>query len=134
MTQILGSKANSKTGPIRRKFILTSAPSQMATAKAVEIEQGYIARDRGHELRVRREGVSYWLSVRDRSARAVAGQEIRIKKSQFETLWPFSSGQRITRIRHVMKMGRLRMKIDEFTGEHAPLRLAEVFFPDYAAS
>jgi 8-oxo-dGTP pyrophosphatase MutT (NUDIX family) len=26
------------------------------------------------------------------------------------------------------------MKIDEFTGEHAPLRLAEVFLPDSAAS
>jgi 8-oxo-dGTP pyrophosphatase MutT (NUDIX family) len=26
------------------------------------------------------------------------------------------------------------MKIDEFTGEHAPLRLAEIFFPDAAGS
>ena len=106
----------------------------MATAKVVEIEQGYIVRERGHELRVRREGTRYWLSVRDRSTRAVTGQEIGITKGQFDKLWPFTAGQRITRIRHVMKMGRLRMKIDEFTGEHAPLRLAEVFFPDTAAS
>jgi len=120
--------------PIRRKFLLTSAPSQMALARGVEIEQGYVVRERGQELRVRREGSRYYLSARDRSGRAVTGQEIRITKGHFDKLWPFTIGQRITRIRHVMKYGRLRMKIDEFTGEHAPLRLAEIFFPDAAGS
>jgi len=120
--------------PIRRKFLLTSAPSQMALARGVEIEQGYVVRERGQELRVRREGSRYYLSARDRSGRAVTGQEIRITKGHFDKLWAFTIGQRITRIRHVMKYGRLRMKIDEFTGEHAPLRLAEIFFPDAAGS
>ena len=120
--------------PIRRKFLLTSAPSQMALARGVEIEQGYVVRERGQELRVRREGSRYYLSARDRSGRSVTGQEIRITKGHFDKLWPFTIGQRITRIRHVMKYGRLRMKIDEFTGEHAPLRLAEIFFPDAAGS
>jgi len=120
--------------PIRRKFLLTSAPSQMALARGVEIEQGYVVRERGQELRVRREGNRHYLSARDRSGRSVTGQEIRITKGHFDKLWPFTIGQRITRIRHVMKYGRLRMKIDEFTGEHAPLRLAEIFFPDAAGS
>jgi len=120
--------------PIRRKFLLTSAPSQMALARGVEIEQGYVVRERGQELRVRREGSRHYLSARDRSGRSVTGQEIRITKGHFDKLWPFTIGQRITRIRHVMKYGRLRMKIDEFTGEHAPLRLAEIFFPDAAGS
>jgi len=120
--------------PIRRKFLLTSAPSQMALARGVEIEQGYVVRERGQELRVRREGNRHYLSARDRSGRSVTGQEIRITKGHFDKLWPFTIGQRITRIRHVMKYGRLRMKIDEFTGEHAPLRLAEIFFPDVAGS
>lgn len=127
-------RAGSKRGSIRRKFLLTSAPSQMAVAKAVEIEQGYIIHERGRELRVRREGNRYYLSARDRSGPTVIAQEIPITKGQFEKLWPFTLGQRITRIRHVMKMGRLKMKIDEFTGEHAPLRLAEFFFPDAATS
>jgi len=105
----------------------------MAKARGVEIEQGYIVRERGRELRVRREGSRHYLSARDRSGRAVTGQEIRITKGHFEKLWPFTLGQRITRIRHIVKIGRLRMKIDEFTGEHAPLRLAEIFFPDQAS-
>jgi CYTH domain-containing protein/8-oxo-dGTP pyrophosphatase MutT (NUDIX family) len=121
-------------GGVRRKFLLTSAPSEMALAKGVEIEQGYIVRERGRELRVRREGSTYFLSARDRTGRDVTGQEMSITKGQFEKLWPFTLGQRITRIRHVMKYGRFRMKIDEFTGEHAPLRLAEIFFPDAAVS
>jgi len=120
--------------PIRRKFLLTSAPSQIALARGVEIEQGYVVRERGQELRVRREGNRHYLSARDRSGRSVTGQEIRITKGHFDKLWPFTIGQRITRIRHVMKYGRLRMKIDEFTGEHAPLRLAEIFFPDAVGS
>jgi adenylate cyclase len=122
------------TAPIRRKFLLASAPSQMALARGVEIEQGYIVKERGQELRVRREGGCYYLSARDRSGKAVTGQEIRITKGQLEKLWPFTLGQRINRIRHVMKYGRLKMKIDEFTGEHAPLRLAEIFFPDASSS
>ena len=128
----MSKKPDSKTAPTRRKFLLTSDPSQMDAAKVVEIEQGYIVRERGHELRVRREGSRYFLSVRDRSTKSITGQEIGISKSQFEKLWPFTKGQRISRTRRMMKMGRLRMKIDEFTGEHAPLRIAEVYFPDSA--
>jgi CYTH domain-containing protein/ADP-ribose pyrophosphatase YjhB (NUDIX family) len=106
----------------------------MAGGRGVEIEQGYVVRERGQELRIRREGRRYYLSARDRRGRSVTGQEIRITKGHFEKLWPFTLGQRITRIRHLGKLGRLRMKIDEFTGEHSPLRLVEVFFPDAAAS
>lgn len=123
-----------KTAPIRRKFLLLSSPPRISLTKAVEIDQGYVVHERGQELRVRREGSRYYLSGRDRSKRAVTGQEIRITKGQFEKLWPFTEGQRISRTRRVMKLGRLRMKIDSFTGEHAPLRLAEVFFPDAVAS
>ena len=122
------------TGPIRRKFLVTMLPEQMRKSRGVEIEQGYVVKERGQELRVRREANRYYLSARDRSRRLVTGQEIRITKGQFEKLWPFTLGQRITRVRHLMRVGRLRMKIDEFTGEHAPLRLAEVFLPDSAAS
>lgn len=120
--------------PIRRKFLLASPPPKMAGGRGVEIEQGYVVRERGQELRIRREGRRYYLSARDRRGRSVTGQEIRITKGHFEKLWPFTLGQRITRIRHLAKLGRLRMKIDEFTGEHSPLRLVEVFFPDAAAS
>ena len=120
--------------PIRRKFLLVSSPSQSASSRSVEIEQGYVVHERGQELRVRREGKRFFLSSRNRSGRIVTGQEIRITKGQFEKLWPFTLGQRISRIRHVMKLGRLRMKVDEFTGEHAPLRLAEIYLPDAAAS
>ena len=120
--------------PIRRKFLLASPPHKMAGGRGIEIEQGYVVRERGQELRIRREGRRYYLSARDRRGRSVTGQEIRITKGHFEKLWPFTLGQRITRIRHLGKLGRLRMKIDEFTGEHSPLRLGEVFFPDAAAS
>jgi CYTH domain-containing protein/ADP-ribose pyrophosphatase YjhB (NUDIX family) len=117
-------------GAIRRKFLLVESPKQTSPSRGVEIEQGYIVRERGQELRVRRVGNRHYLSARDRSGPSVTGQEIPITKQQFEKLWPFTQGQRITRIRHVMMMDRFRMKIDEFTGEHAPLHLAEVFFPN----
>ena len=71
------------SGPIRRKFLLVSAPSQMALARGVEIEQGYIIRERGQELRVRREGGRHYLSARDRTGKEVTGQEIKITKGQF---------------------------------------------------
>ena len=122
------------TESIRRKFIFDSAPLLLAAKPGVEIEQGYIVRERGRELRVRREANLYYLSSRDRSGPDVVGQEIRITKGQFEKLWPFTLGQRITRVRYVIKLDRFRMKIDEFAGEHAPLRMAEVFFPNAETS
>lgn len=122
------------SGPIRRKFLLKALPKKTGRGRGIEIEQGYVVRERGQELRIRREGRRYYLSARDRRGRSVTGQEIRITKGHFQKLWPFTMGQRISRVRHVTKLGRFRMKIDEFTGEHSPLRLAEVFFPDAAAS
>lgn len=120
--------------PIRRKFLVLSPPPRLMLARGVEIEQGYVVRERGQELRVRREGRRHYLSARNRRGKAVTGREIPITKGQFEKLWPFTMGQRIGRVRRMMKSGRFRMKIDEFTGEYAPLRLAEIFFPDAAAS
>lgn len=122
------------SGPIRRKFLLKALPKKTGRGRGIEIEQGYVVRERGQELRIRREGRRYYLSARDRRGRSVTGQEIRITKGHFQKLWPFTMGQRISRVRHVTKLGRFRMKIDEFTGEHSPLRLVEVFFPDAAAS
>lgn len=121
-------------GPIRRKFLVLAVPPRIHRVRGVEIEQGYVVRERGQELRVRREGRRYYLSSRNRRGRMVTGQEIRIPKGHFDKLWPFTAGQRISRIRRVTKMGRLRMKVDEFTGDHSPLRLAEVFFPNADAS
>lgn len=121
-------------GPIRRKFLVLAVPSRIQRIRGVEIEQGYVVRERGQELRVRREGRRYYLSARNRRGRMVTGQEIRIPKGHFDKLWPFTAGQRISRLRRVTKMGRLRMKVDEFTGDHSPLRLAEVFFPNADAS
>jgi len=130
MTKKPGSKIGSKAVPSRRKFLIASIPSKLALTHGVEIEQGYIVWERGQELRARREGREYFLSSRTREGGSLTGHEISITKTQFAKIWPFTLGRRITRIRHAFKLGRFRMKIDEFTGEHAPLRLAEIFFPD----
>lgn len=130
VTGLLAAWRRKPDGAIRRKFLVISMPKQISPSRAVKIEQGYIVRERGKELRVRREANKFYLSARDRSGPSVIGQEIRITKGQFDKLWPFTQGQRISRMRYVMKLDRFRMKIDEFIGEHAPLRLAEVFFPN----
>jgi len=124
-------------GPIRRKFILPQAAAALpgkGRESCVPIDQGYVVRERGRELRVRSVGGDHYLSSRDRTGPSVTGEEIRITKGQFLKLWPFTVGQRISRKRRITKLGRLRMKVDEFIGEHAPLRLAEVFFPNAALS
>jgi adenylate cyclase len=119
-----------KSPPLRRTFLLASVPAGLAGTRGVEIEQGYIVCRDGRELRVRREGRLHYLSTRHRRGKLVAGQEIRLTKGQFEKLWPFTEGQRISRIRRLLKIGRHRVKVDEFTGEHAPLRLAHLRLPD----
>ena len=122
------------SGIIRRKFLLLEHPSPFAAAKQMEIEQGYLAHSSARDLRIRRKDKSHFLSFRENISSSWEHQEIPLTKAKFEALWPFTEGQRIELNRSFVSMKGLKIKIDSFLGEHAPLKLAEVFFGTAAAS
>ncbi len=120
--------------PIQRKFLLLEPPPKIVSVKEMEIEQGYIVRHPLRDLRLRRRDKKHFIALREKKGAAVISKELPITKAKFEALWPFTEGQRIHRKRSLFVMKNLKWKIDRFLGEHAPLQIAEVFFPNITAS
>lgn len=118
---------------IRRKFLVLKKPPQFAAVKAIEIEEGYFLRHPKRDLQLRRQDHDYFLVLQERIENAKA-QETKLTKAQFDALWPFTEGQRVFLKRSIFSIKGLKVKIDSFLGEHAPLVLAEILFPTIAAS
>jgi len=119
---------------IERKFLVTSNPPGMPSSRPLDIEQGYAIRDGLRELRLRRRGAQYFLTVKEGAGRVREETEIRISKGQFDSLWPLTEGRRLSKVRHVIHLDGYRLELDVFKGGLAPLRLAEIEFPDVASS
>lgn len=120
--------------PIRRKFILLSSPPSLVAMKGVELEEGFIVSSSLRDLRLRRNNKSYFISFREKQDSLFHSKEIKITKSHFESLWPFTEGKRIRSRRYLFRLKNRKVKVDRFSGEHAPLQLIEVFFSTQKAS
>ena len=125
----IDSKRLNKKEPIRRKFILLAPPPSMVGLKGVELEEGFIASSSLRDLRLRQNSKSYFISFREKQVSLFHSKEIEITKSHFESLWPFTEGRRIKSTRYLFQLKKRKVKVDCFSGEHAPLQLIEVFFP-----
>lgn len=123
-----------KGHPIRRKFLLLERPCQLDSLDSTEIEQGYIVRHPLRDLRLRRIGENYFLLLREKKGTLFQNKELPITKATFEELWPFTTGQQIRRKRYLFSLKNLKWKIDVFLGEHAPLEIADILFPNTAES
>jgi len=123
-----------KKGVIRRKFILLERPPQLKTVQSLEIEQGYLMHSPLRDLRIRRQDKNYFLSFRDKKSSCLEYREMPLTKSKFEAMWSFTEGQRIALVRSFCSLKGIKVKMDSFLGENAPLQLAELFFPTAAAN
>jgi hypothetical protein len=85
---------------IERKFLVTQAP-HLRQSRSVRIEQGYLSGGED-EVRVRRKGDGFWLTVKRGAGMVRTEQEVALDREQFEALWPLTSGRRIEKDRTVM--------------------------------
>ncbi len=78
---------------IERKFLIRRLPRGLTKYPHKKIDQGYltIGRDRSH-VRLRRKGRVYTLTFKRGSAVGREEREIRLDRTQFEILWPATSG------------------------------------------
>lgn len=112
----------------------------------VTIEQGYVIATRsGEELRVRRRGDDFYLTVKKGTGVQREEYESRIAEELFDLLWPATEGARIEKTRFRIPTDqfylddaldrarseeeRLVVEIDRFAGAHEGLYLVEVEFP-----
>ena len=119
---------------IERKFLLERVPPDLPEGRV--IEQGYLAvGEDGVEVRVRRYGDDRTLTVKSGPAQVRTEEEFELDEGRFDALWPLTEGRRIAKMRHRVDLGDgLTAEVDVYRDAHEGLAVAEVEFPDEAAS
>ena len=119
---------------IERKFLLERVPPDLPEGRV--IEQGYLAvGEDGVEVRVRRYGDGRTLTVKSGPAQVRTEEEFELDEGRFDALWPLTEGRRIAKMRHRVDLGDgLTAEVDVYRDAHEGLAVAEVEFPDEAAS
>lgn len=115
---------------IERKFLVDHLPVFLLEQQKFEIIQGYISADpNGREVRLRKKGETYWLTIKDNGGLERNEYEVQLSQAQFETLWQTTESRRIIKDRYVYKHEGYAVEVDVY---HQPLKgliVAEVEFP-----
>jgi CHAD domain-containing protein/CYTH domain-containing protein len=103
---------------IERKYLLSALPTDMPAGTVVEIDQGYLPGSRLVERlrRVRSHGETTWVrTVKVGTGLVRAELEEATTRAVFDSMWPHTSGRRLTKRRHRIADGDLTWDVDEFT-------------------
>ena len=115
---------------IERKFLVNEIPAGVETGNGRTILQGYLSSEEDSEVRVRQLGRKYLLTSKNGSGLQREETEVSISPEQFDLLWPVSTGRRLEKERHIVKLyNSLKAELDIYKGTLAGLRLVEVEFP-----
>ncbi len=116
---------------IERKFLLKHLPDGLTRYPHEEIEQGYLAVERGGvQVRLRKKGAVRSLTYKRGSKSAREEREVRLSAEQFDALWAATAGRRLTKIRYDVPWKERTIEVDIYTGRHDGVVVAEVEFPD----
>ena len=120
---------------IERKFLLPSAPRFLKEFDGERIRQGYlvIGAD-GSEARLRDREGDYSMTVKSKGDLVRGESEIDLDTNQFNTLWPATVGKRLEKVRFSIPYFDSLVELDLYSGDLKGLIVAEVEFPDVAAS
>jgi CYTH domain-containing protein len=111
---------------IERKFLVKSLPDGLQGE--TPILQGYLTHDEHLEVRIRRFGNKYVLTVKEGAGPMRRETEVDISPRQFHALWPSTEGRRLEKVRSLVDHGSCRMEVDRYLGDLEPLLVAEVGF------
>jgi CYTH domain-containing protein len=112
---------------IERKFLVTGDDWRPG-ARAVPYRQGYLAAGSGITVRARVAGDRGWLTIKGPAAEGARDEyeyPIPVADAE-EMLERLCVGGRIEKLRHRVAYAGHTWEVDEFTGENAPLVVAEV--------
>lgn len=117
---------------IERKFLVPSAPADLAGVPSHAIDQGYLASSpEGTEIRIRRKGVQCFLTVKHGANLSRTEIELPLAPSQFDELWPLTANRRVRKTRYDLPgPDGLTVELDIYHDALAGLQTADVEFPD----
>ena len=114
---------------IERKFLVSAPPSDYHSWESISMEQGYLSTN--PVVRVRKENEAYFLTYKSKGLLAREEYNLPLTKESYEHLKEKIDGRLITKKRYVIPLkDSLFIELDIFSGDLAPLMLAEVEFPD----
>lgn len=117
---------------IERKFLVDKKPENLDGYQQYRITQGYIditdERSENLEMRIRMKGDKYFQTVKSGWGLERSEEEIELSKQQFNTLWPFTEGKRIEKIRYEIDYDNFLIELDIYSGSLEGLIVAEVEF------
>lgn len=127
---------SSSKSEVERKFLVEGIPDGLSRPSGVEIDQGYLAIDEQSEVRVRRAGERFTITVKRGHGLSREETEVDLDRAGFDDLWPQTEGRRVTKIRSRIDLdGRLIAELDTYAGALEGLSVVEVEFEtDQAAS
>jgi len=119
---------------IERKFLVKWRPENLKQWRSVVIDQGYLATESaGRQVRLRKAGNTRSLTFKVGRGSHREEREIKLSQKQFAALWPGTTGRRLRKVRYEIPWQNLLIELDIYLDRHAPLRVAEVEFPDSAS-
>ena len=114
---------------IERKFLVKQIPEGCTSFPCRQIEQAYLNTD--PVVRVRRDNDDYYLTYKGKGLLSREEYNLPLTKESYEHLKEKIDGRLITKKRYVIPLkDSLFIELDIFSGDLAPLMLAEVEFPD----
>lgn len=119
---------------IERKFLLLNESWRKMVKSSHKITQGYICTDPERCVRVRVAHQTAFITIKGKSAPGAIERpefefEIPVEQAN-KMLTIFCGGQLIEKIRHLISFAGKNWEIDEFSGRHAGLFIAEIELND----
>jgi len=114
---------------IERKFLVLSQDYKKQAFQKEKIVQGFLSRHPERTVRVRIKGSKAFLTIKGKSSDGGVSRfewEKEILVTEAEALFDLCEPGRITKIRHLVKMGKHVFEVDEFHGENEGLTVAEI--------
>ena len=114
---------------IERKFLVAGDSYKETATLHIHMAQGYICRESGRTVRVRRAGDLGWLTIKGPSAGNGLSRfewETEIAAGDAEDLMKLCQAGIIEKIRHIVPFEGHVFEVDEFLGANLGLTVAEI--------
>lgn len=116
------------TVEIERTWLVPGDAPLDRARSSVDIRQGYLAITSETEVRVRASGATCLLTVKTGHGLKRGEVELPITTEQFDALWPATTGARVVKMRHTIRVCDHLAEVDIFADDLAGLVLVEVEF------
>lgn len=113
---------------IERKFLIKKIPENLENYKSEKISQGYLVVSEDIEVRIRKKGKNFYLTVKSGGDLIRDEIEIELQEKQFNTLWPLTEEKRIVKKRYYIPYENHLIELDIYSDQLKGLIVGEVEF------